>query len=50
MMAGTESGDSHVVKPSPEGVLAAVIDGVGHGNEAADAARIAGNDADRFAS
>jgi hypothetical protein len=25
----------------PEGVLAAVIDGVGHGNEAADAARIA---------
>ena len=42
MMAGTESGDSHVVKPSPEGVLAAVIDGVGHGNEAADAARIAG--------
>ena len=43
MMAGTESGDSHVVKPSPEGVLAAVIDGIGHGNEAADAARIAGN-------
>ena len=42
MLAGTESGDSHVIKPSPEGVLAAVIDGVGHGNEAADAARIAG--------
>jgi serine/threonine protein phosphatase PrpC len=42
MLPGTESGDSHVVKPSPEGVLAAVIDGVGHGNEAADAARIAG--------
>ena len=43
MMAGTESGDSHVVRQLPEGALAAVIDGVGHGNEAADAARIAGD-------
>ena len=42
MVEGTQSGDSHVVKPSSEGVLAAVIDGLGHGNEAADAARIAG--------
>ncbi|HKH73033.1 MAG TPA: SpoIIE family protein phosphatase [Vicinamibacterales bacterium] len=42
MVAGTESGDSHIVRQLPEGVLAAVIDGVGHGNEAADAARIAG--------
>ena len=42
MVAGTESGDAHVVKQLPEGVLAAVIDGVGHGDEAADAARIAG--------
>jgi serine/threonine protein phosphatase PrpC len=42
MMEGTISGDSHVVKPLPEGVLAAVIDGLGHGDEAADAARIAG--------
>jgi serine/threonine protein phosphatase PrpC len=41
MMAGTESGDSHVVRSSADGVLAAVIDGVGHGDEAADAARIA---------
>jgi hypothetical protein len=41
MVAGTESGDSHVVRQLPEGVLAAVIDGVGHGDEAADAARIA---------
>jgi serine/threonine protein phosphatase PrpC len=41
MVPGTESGDSHVVRQLPEGVLAAVIDGVGHGNEAADAARIA---------
>ena len=31
MVDGTESGDSHVVRPLPEGVLAAVIDGVGHG-------------------
>jgi phosphoserine phosphatase RsbX len=43
MVAGTESGDAHVVRQSPEGVLAAVIDGVGHGDEAADAARIAGD-------
>jgi serine/threonine protein phosphatase PrpC len=43
MMAGTESGDSHVVRQLPEGALVAVIDGVGHGNEAADAARIAGD-------
>jgi phosphoserine phosphatase RsbX len=43
MVAGTESGDSHVVRQLPEGILAAVIDGVGHGNEAADAARIAGS-------
>lgn len=42
MVAGTASGDSHVVRQLPDGVLAAVIDGVGHGNEAADAARIAG--------
>jgi phosphoserine phosphatase RsbX len=42
MVAGTESGDSHVVRQLPEGALVAVIDGVGHGNEAADAARIAG--------
>jgi phosphoserine phosphatase RsbX len=43
MVEGTESGDSHVVRQLPEGVLAAVIDGVGHGSEAADAARIAGH-------
>ena len=41
MVAGTESGDSHVVHQLPEGILAAVIDGIGHGDEAADAARIA---------
>lgn len=43
MVAGTESGDAHVVRQLAEGVLAAVIDGIGHGGEAAAAARIAGD-------
>jgi serine/threonine protein phosphatase PrpC len=38
---GTESGDLHVVVPFANGVLAAVIDGLGHGGDAAAAARIA---------
>jgi negative regulator of sigma-B (phosphoserine phosphatase) len=33
-----ESGDLHVVAPFPGGVLVAVIDGLGHGTEAAQAA------------
>lgn len=36
-----ESGDLHLVKPFPNGVLAAVVDGLGHGDEAAAAARLA---------
>lgn len=36
-----ESGDLHVVAPFPDGVLVAVIDGLGHGAEAAAAARVA---------
>jgi negative regulator of sigma-B (phosphoserine phosphatase) len=36
-----ESGDRHVVCPLPDGVLVAVIDGLGHGVEAAAAARMA---------
>ena len=36
------SGDLHVVKPFPGGVLVAAMDGLGHGQEAASAARIAG--------
>jgi len=36
-----QCGDRHVVKPFPDGVLVAVIDGLGHGDEAADAAKIA---------
>lgn len=35
----TVSGDLHVVAPFAGGVLAAVIDGLGHGPEAAEAAR-----------
>jgi hypothetical protein len=35
------SGDRHVVQPFPNGALVAVIDGLGHGDEAATAAEIA---------
>jgi serine/threonine protein phosphatase PrpC len=35
----TDSGDLHVVIPLPRGALLAVIDGLGHGPEAAEAAR-----------
>jgi phosphoserine phosphatase RsbX len=36
-----ESGDLHLVQPFPGGMLLAVVDGSGHGSEAASAARIA---------
>jgi serine/threonine protein phosphatase PrpC len=36
-----ESGDFHVVQPFPNGVLVAAVDGLGHGPEAAAAARSA---------
>src|SRR5258708_50452 len=36
-----ESGDQHLIQPFAEGVLVAVVDGLGHGGEAAEAARIA---------
>ena len=36
-----ESGDSHVVKAFPMGTLVAVVDGLGHGADAAAAARAA---------
>ena len=41
MPGEVESGDLHVVAPFPDGVLVAVIDGLGHGGEAAAAARVA---------
>lgn len=37
----TECGDLHVVAHFPDGVLFAVVDGLGHGREAAAAAKIA---------
>jgi len=37
----TVSGDLHLVKPFPHGALVAVVDGLGHGDEAAMAARTA---------
>ena len=40
-LEGPESGDLHVVAPFPNGVLVAVIDGLGHGPGAAEAARVA---------
>jgi negative regulator of sigma-B (phosphoserine phosphatase) len=36
-----ESGDLHLIVPHDRGVLVAAIDGLGHGREAAEAARIA---------
>ncbi|MFI5251265.1 MAG: SpoIIE family protein phosphatase [Bacteroidota bacterium] len=36
-----ECGDKYIIEPSNNGVLVGVVDGLGHGNEAANAARIA---------
>lgn len=41
LMGEKESGDQHVIKEFPGGVLIGVVDGLGHGDEAAHAARIA---------
>jgi serine/threonine protein phosphatase PrpC len=49
LKADDESGDLYVVKPFPEGVLAAVIDGLGHGAEAAAASRTAAAILEAFA-
>jgi hypothetical protein len=37
----SESGDRHLVRPFPDGVLLAAVDGIGHGHEAALAAGLA---------
>jgi negative regulator of sigma-B (phosphoserine phosphatase) len=37
----TESGDRYIVVPTPTGTLIAVVDGLGHGHEAAEAAAVA---------
>jgi serine/threonine protein phosphatase PrpC len=44
------SGDFHALKPFKDRILVAVIDGVGHGNEAASAARLAADILDHNAS
>jgi len=41
LRAGTESGDLHVVAAFDGGVLVGAIDGLGHGPDAAEAARVA---------
>jgi hypothetical protein len=38
---GKDCGDLHIVAPFPGGVLVGAVDGLGHGREAAEAARIA---------
>src|SRR5207245_1672918 len=45
----TESGDLHLVKPVGRGMLVAAVDGLGHGAEAAAAARTAVATLDRHA-
>jgi serine/threonine protein phosphatase PrpC len=44
-----QSGDLHLVKPSPTGVLVGVVDGLGHGREAAAAAKIAVSHLENYA-
>jgi hypothetical protein len=44
-----ESGDAHLVMPTSKGVLVVVVDGLGHGHDAAEAARVAIDTATRFA-
>lgn len=49
MPGETESGDRHVFCPFSDGVLVAVIDGLGHGAEAATAAAVAAGVLERHA-
>ena len=44
----TESGDLHLVLPVKDGALVAVVDGLGHGEEAAAAARLAVTTLERY--
>lgn len=44
----SESGDLHLVKADKDGVLIAVLDGLGHGEEAAAAARLAVSVLERY--
>jgi negative regulator of sigma-B (phosphoserine phosphatase) len=44
------SGDSYLIKPVPNGILMAVVDGLGHGYEAALFSKIAITTLDTYAS
>ncbi|MBI3894981.1 MAG: SpoIIE family protein phosphatase [Acidobacteria bacterium] len=44
-----ESGDRHIVVPTRTGTLVAVVDGLGHGAEAAEAAKVAVATLERYA-
>lgn len=44
-----ESGDRYLVTKTPDGALVAVVDGLGHGAEAADAAKVAVRSLERHA-
>lgn len=48
MPGETLSGDLHLVKPLENGVLVAVADGLGHGEPAAEAARLALNTVEEY--
>ncbi len=43
------SGDSYLIKPLSDGILVAVVDGLGHGYEAAQASKIAVSTLDTYA-
>jgi negative regulator of sigma-B (phosphoserine phosphatase) len=43
------SGDSYLIKPLPDGIFISVVDGLGHGNEAAAASKIAVSTLDAYA-
>ena len=45
----TESGDRYLATATPDGALVAVVDGLGHGAEAADAAKVAVRSLERHA-
>jgi len=45
----TESGDRYLVTPTPDGALVAAVDGLGHGAEAAEAAKAAVRSLERHA-
>ncbi|HMJ58707.1 MAG TPA: hypothetical protein VK467_06195, partial [Gemmatimonadales bacterium] len=48
MQGESESGDLHMVRAVKDGVLIAVVDGLGHGEEAAAAARMAVGTLERY--